>query len=72
MDKYRLLHEVCPNCGSREHSTTLVGYILNSDKREEYKDLNSCVCSFCGDRHTAHERISVEEFYDNFNKLRNE
>ena len=34
------------------------GYILNSDKRDEYKDLNNCVCTECGDRHTAHERVS--------------
>jgi transcription elongation factor Elf1 len=62
MKKYHKEHEVCPKCGHKQHSTTLIGYPLFSDKREEYKDLNSCVCSNCGDKHTAHERISIKEF----------
>ena len=62
MSAYRTLHEVCPKCGATGHSTTLFGYVLNWEKKEEYKDLNTCVCSECGDKHTAHQRISAEEF----------
>lgn len=62
MAKYRTEHEVCPKCGEKGHSTTLMGYPLHSDRREEYKDLNTCVCSKCKDRHSAHERISAEQF----------
>jgi len=58
MKKYRTNHEVCPKCGTIEHSSTLVGYVYNSDKSEEYKDLNACVCVNCGNRHTTHERVS--------------
>ena len=62
MLEYKNKHEVCPKCGTKEHSSTLVGYILNSDKREEYKDLNICNCISCGDVHKTHDRISIEEF----------
>jgi hypothetical protein len=65
MRKYSKAHKVCPKCGSKMHSTTLVGYAFYSEKKEEYKDLNDCVCSKCGDKHTAHERISVKEFKKN-------
>ena len=68
MTKYNKEHEVCPKCGEKSHSTTLMGYILNSEKREEYKDLNTCVCSKCKDRHSAHERISIEQFNENYDK----
>jgi predicted nucleic-acid-binding Zn-ribbon protein len=55
--EYDLNHKYCPKCGSEEYFTTLVGFILNMDKKEEYKDLNTCECSNCGDTHTGHERI---------------
>lgn len=28
------------------------------DRKDEYKDLNRCVCSNCGDVHTTHDRVS--------------
>jgi len=62
MDEYRKLHKLCPKCGVMGHSTTLMGYPLIEGKRDEYKDLNNCVCSNCGNHHTTHERISEEEF----------
>jgi hypothetical protein len=61
MKKYRKQHEVCPKCGAKEHITTLMGYPMYSDRREEYKDLNSCLC-VCGDVHSCHDRISIKEF----------
>lgn len=60
--EYHEKHKLCPKCGALQHSTTLAGYILNPNKKEEYKDLNDCVCSKCGNRHTEHDRISVEQF----------
>lgn len=62
MKEYRIKHEVCPKCGTKSHRSTLMGYIFNSSKPDEYKDLNRCTCSNCGDVHTYHERISLEEF----------
>lgn len=57
MNEYNSNHKYCPKCGAEGHTTTLVSYVLNMDKPEEYKDLNNCVCSKCGDKHTAHERV---------------
>lgn len=57
MKQYTLDHARCPKCGSKAHSTTYVGYILHMDRKDEYKDLNRCVCSNCGDVHTTHDRV---------------
>jgi len=62
MEEYRKKHEVCPKCGSDKFITTLVGYVLYMNKKEEYKDLNECECVKCGHDCTYHERISKEEF----------
>jgi transcription elongation factor Elf1 len=59
MDDYNEKHKFCPKCGSEDHSTTLVGYILDRSKKDEYKDKNSCVCSDCGDRHIFHDRVET-------------
>jgi hypothetical protein len=40
---------------------TLAGYIVDLSKPEEYKDLNKSTCNDCGDVHTVHDRISLEE-----------
>ncbi len=55
--EYAEKHRYCPKCLAEGHSTTLVGFPMYSDKREEYKDLNDCVCSKCGDKHTMHDRV---------------
>lgn len=57
MEEYGNKHQYCPKCGSDDYMTTLVGYILNMDKKEEYKDLNICTCMKCGDKHTFHDRV---------------
>lgn len=62
MSEYKKTHEVCPKCGSKSCMSTLMGYILDSSNKENYKDLNRCTCMDCGDVHTCHERISMEEF----------
>jgi O-acetyl-ADP-ribose deacetylase (regulator of RNase III) len=54
---YRKAHECCPKCGETSHWSTLAGYIMDSDNKEAYKDLNNCECSKCGDNHTCHERV---------------
>jgi transcription elongation factor Elf1 len=56
-EKYREDHACCPKCGSLSHSTTLVGYVLNWDDRQNYKDLNRCKCGNCGDVHITHDRV---------------
>jgi hypothetical protein len=62
MDKYHKAHEICPVCGSNSFSTTLIGYIFDHSKPENYKDLNNCTCVACGDSRHLHDRISIEEF----------
>lgn len=68
MSGYRARHEVCPECGDKAHTTTLMGYVLYADRRDEYKDLNRCVCEGCGSHHVKHDRISAEEFDSRKNK----
>ena len=34
-----------------------MAYVMYSDRLDDYKDLNHCTCSSCGDEHTAHERV---------------
>jgi ribosomal protein S27AE len=61
MKEYHKQHKYCPKCGGEQHTTTLVGYVLNWDKKDEYKDLNRCVCTKCGDNHSTHDRLpSIE------------
>jgi hypothetical protein len=57
MKEYHKQHKYCPKCGGEQHTTTLVGYVLNWDKKEEYKDMNRCECMECGDKHSAHDRV---------------
>ena len=45
---YRDAHYCCPECGSRNFSCTLVGYVLNTEHPEEYKDRNHVTCHNCG------------------------
>jgi hypothetical protein len=59
MNQYRKDHALCPKCKNSCHYSTLVSFAYNTDKPEEYKDLNKCVCSKCGDKHIGHERISI-------------
>ena len=35
MTEYHNKHKYCPKCNSTEHTTTLVGYILNSDNKSQ-------------------------------------
>ncbi len=55
---YNNKHKLCPKCKSENCTQTLVGYILDMSKKEEYKDKNICVCCDCEDAHTVHERVN--------------
>jgi hypothetical protein len=57
MKAYNLAHECCPQCGSKMCTTSLVGYLLDLSKKDDYKDLNKCSCYDCGDKHIMHERV---------------
>lgn len=59
MNQYRKDHALCPKCRHSAHMSTLVGYAYVAENKENYKDLNDCVCSVCKDRHTVHERVSI-------------
>ncbi|MFW6243029.1 MAG: hypothetical protein ACOC2W_02625 [bacterium] len=65
--KYEIEHEVCPKCGSSSYSTTLVGFAMDVNNPENYKDENDCTCNNCGDKHITHDRISIEKF-NNLNR----
>lgn len=56
MDKYEEEHKCCPKCGSESYTTTYMGYILDMDNKESYKDENRCTCKDCGDVHITHDR----------------
>ena len=62
MKQYRIQHKYCPKCGSVRHTSTLMGYILNMDHKDEYKDLNRCTCNDCGDIHTTHDRVKDHKY----------
>ncbi len=63
MKEYDLKHASCPKCGHHECTSTLVGYALDMDNKEDYKDLNKCVCQRCGNVHTMHDRKPMREGY---------
>ena len=58
MGEYYLQHKYCPKCGATNHTSTLVAYVLNWDKKDEYKDMNRCECMECGDKHYVHDRVA--------------
>lgn len=57
MNKYKVAHSACPKCGDLKYTTTLVSYFFDSNKSDEYKDLNRCVCANCGNNHVVHDRV---------------
>lgn len=63
MVEYRKQHKCCPECGSTEYKSTLIGYVLNYDKKEEYRDMNKCECMKCGAKHSVHDRVPLTEAF---------
>jgi transcription elongation factor Elf1 len=58
---YEIKHKYCPICGEESHTETLEGFIVDYTNLDKYKDKNICVCLNCGNKHTVHDRIDVEE-----------
>lgn len=59
MNQYKKDHALCPKCKHTSHYSTLVGYTYIAEHKENFKDLNDCTCTHCGDKHTYHERVSL-------------
>lgn len=57
VEQYDKNHTACPVCGSENSMQTLVGYIVDMDHKDEYKDLNRATCTDCGNVHTVHDRV---------------
>ena len=57
LERYLNNHKLCPKCGSPSCESTCVGYLVDMNNTDDYKDLNNCRCSNCGDTHTTHERV---------------
>ena len=62
--KYGNEHWCCPNCGSINYSSTLVGYIYDENHPEDYEDRNHCKCYDCGWEGTRHELAPKPEIKD--------
>ena len=60
-ENYAKQHRVCPKCGSRNFSTTLVGYPLHKDHMETYKDLNRIECYNCGWKGIGHDLVPEKD-----------
>ena len=57
MKEYHIQHAVCPNCGSKHYSQTLVGYLFDSNHPERYADKNAVNCIDCGWKGTVHDLV---------------
>ena len=55
--EYNEEHEACPKCNALSHLSLLMIYPVDTDNKQDYKDLNLCICNECGDEHTANERV---------------
>ena len=61
---YHNAHYYCPNCGSRNFSCTLMGFILDESHPEEYKDRNHVTCHNCGWKGIYHDLAPKPEIND--------
>ena len=61
MAEYRKQHRVCPKCGSRNYTMTLVGCRFDERHPEDYKDRNACRCNNCGWGGIAHDLVPEKE-----------
>ena len=67
MKKYHREHSCCPKCGSNKMCTTLMGYPLHMDHKEDYKDLNAVECQNCdyhGIRHDLVPKTKVKKLHE--------
>lgn len=56
MKQYRIDHEVCPQCKKANYTSTLMGFIFDSNNPSSYKDENGVNCN-CGWKGTVHQLI---------------
>ena len=61
MAEYRKQHRVCPKCGLRNYTMTLVGYRFDERHPEDYKDRNTCCCNNCGWGGIVHDLVPEKE-----------
>jgi len=57
LEDYRKKHTRCPNCGNASTSQTLMGFVLNLDDPDSYRDENNASCRKCGWSGTVHELL---------------
>ena len=61
MAEYRNQHRVCPKCGSKNYTMTLVGCPFDERHPEDYKDRNACRCNNCGWGGIVHDLVPEKE-----------
>ena len=47
-DYYNVHHVCCPKCGCDRYSSTYMGFIINHEHPEAFKDSNAVECAECG------------------------
>jgi hypothetical protein len=57
MLSYDYKHSCCPSCGCNHTIQTLVAYVLDLSKKEEYVDRNGCTCCSCGWTGIVHDLV---------------
>lgn len=55
--KYNEEHSRCPMCHSKNLMQTLLGFIYDEDRPEEYKDENAVRCCDCGWKGIVHDCV---------------
>jgi len=56
-NQYHNNHKRCPSCGGEDYSSTLVGYVLNMNDKENYKNKNHIECLDCGFKGIIHDLV---------------
>ena len=63
MKEYYGKREKCPYCDNTIHEhgfkETIVAYLYDPSKEEEYKDLNKSTCMKCFNTTTIHDRVLI-------------
>lgn len=57
MREYRENHTYCPECGSCKNHQTLMGYVMDINHPEDFKDLNRVSCIECDWTGTVHDLV---------------
>lgn len=54
--RYNSSHQKCPKCGGTDNCQTLLGYILDPNDYDNYKDGNHVTCK-CGWKGIVHDLV---------------